>query len=119
MAKVVKTFAENATVRDVIGLFLILAFIGAMVALLWKAIPPENEQLLAYMLGQLSGFVSGVVAYHYITKAGDKELQQQQSENTGEAFKAVRRVAEAATQSAETRPTGQPGDPVHTKEENA
>ena len=77
-------------VRDLIGLFLIVAFIGAMVALLWKAIPTENEQLLSYMLGQLSGFVSGVVGFWYISKAGEKELEEKRADNTNKALDAIR-----------------------------
>lgn len=82
-------------VRDMIGLFLIVAFVGAMVALLWKAIPTENEQLLSYMLGQLSGFVSGVVGFWYISKAGEKELEDKRADNTNKAFDAIR-AAQAA-----------------------
>ena len=82
-------------VRDALGMFLVLAFIAAMGALLWKAIPSENEQLLAYMLGQLSGFVAGVVGYHYISKSGEKELEEQRAVNTGAAFDAIREAARA------------------------
>lgn len=76
-------------VKDSIGVFLVLAFIGAMVALLWKAIPKDNEQLLSYMLGQLSGLVAGVVSYHYIRSSGDKELDQLRAENTKAALDAL------------------------------
>jgi hypothetical protein len=84
-----------AAMRDLIGIMLVVAFIGAMIALLWKSVPKENEQLLSYMLGQLSGFVAGVVGYHYISKSGEKELETQRAINTGEAFRAVSRAAAA------------------------
>lgn len=100
-----------SNMRDVIGLFLTIAFIGAMVALLWKAIPPENEQLLAYMLGQLSGFVAGVVGYHYITKSGEKELEQSRTDNTGKALDAIHSLAA-------DRPKGTPDDPVSVDDQN-
>lgn len=115
-SKKFKDMALGATMRDVIGIFLVLAFIGAMVALLWHEIPHNNEQLLSYMLGQLSGFVAGVVAYHYITKAGDKELEQLRSENTGKAFEALKA---AATGSAPLEPdvTPKPGETAQAESE--
>lgn len=72
--------------RDALGGVLIAAFISVIGILLYRDIPKANEQLIVYMLGQLSGFVAGVVAYHYVTKAGEKELAQTRSENTGKAL---------------------------------
>lgn len=76
----------KANVKDFIGLFLTFTFTGAMVVLTWKAIPKENEQLLTYMLGQLSGFVAAVVAFHYVNKAGDHELEKQRADQTTKAL---------------------------------
>lgn len=86
--------------RDVIGVVLIAAFVAVMGALFWKAIPSENEQLLVYMLGQLSGFVAGVVSYHYVTKSGEKELEAKRADNTAAAFEAIK-VAAATVPAAE------------------
>lgn len=52
--------------RDWIGVSLIFAFVTALGALLFKNIPAANEQIIVYMIGQLSGFVGSVVAYHYV-----------------------------------------------------
>ena len=79
--------------RDFIGVALILAFITSIPLLIYKSIPTENEQLIAYMLGQLSGFVAAVVAFHYVTKAGEKELDAQRAENTGKALDAIKAAA--------------------------
>lgn len=98
-------------IRDLIGLFLITAFVGAMVALLWKAIPGENEQLLSYMLGQLSGFVGGVVGFWYVSKAGEKELEAKRADNTNKAFDAIR-AAQAAPASQPADDAIRPGDEV-------
>lgn len=92
---------KGFNIRDLIGLILLGAFIGALGVLFWKAIPPENEQLIVYMLGQLSGFVAGVVALHYVTKAGEKELDAKRVDNTSKALDAIK----AATES-----TPKPGD---------
>jgi hypothetical protein len=82
--------------RDVIGMLLVLAFVGAFPVLFYKAIPEPNRDLITYMLGQLSGLVSGVVGYHYVmSKALDAKHERQ----------------------ADGEPTGAPGDPVHVVEE--
>lgn len=58
--------------RDAIGIALISGFLSALGMLFFKAIPGENEQLITYMLGQLSGFAGGIVAYHYSSTAGSQ-----------------------------------------------
>lgn len=45
------------------------AFIGAIVMLSWREIPKANEQLLTYMLGQLSGFVAAAVGVYFARRA--------------------------------------------------
>jgi hypothetical protein len=98
--------------RDVIGVSLISAFIGAMGALFWKAIPPANEQLLVYMLGQLSGFAAAVVSFHYVMKSGEKEadakraeLELKRADNTGAAFEAIKVAAATAPPSGDDQAT--------------
>lgn len=108
-------------IRDVIGLTLIVGFMVATGWLLNEAIPKENEQLVAYMLGQLSGFVAGVVAYHYVSKAGEKELEAARADNTGKAFEAIAAAAASAPPAeggglnghGDDRPSGTEADPVH------
>ena len=56
--------------RDVIGGALIGGFLGAGAALYVVPVPADNHDLIVFMLGQLSGFVGGVVAFHYGTSAG-------------------------------------------------
>ncbi len=60
----------NGLARDVIGATLISGFIGAGVGLFLAPVPQVNHDLIVFMLGQLSGFVGGVVAFHYGTSAG-------------------------------------------------
>lgn len=79
--------------RDALGMLLVLSFIGAMYVLFWRPIPSSNEQLIVYMLGQLSGFVSGVVAYHYVMNKSSEKA----TENTGAAFEAITAAANAGT----------------------
>lgn len=58
--------------RDIIGGCLIGGFLGAGAALYVVPVPTSNHDLIVFMLGQLSGFVGGVVAYHYGTSAGSQ-----------------------------------------------
>lgn len=44
---------------------LVAAFIGAIIMLSMRDIPKANEQLLTYMLGQLSGFVAAAVGVYF------------------------------------------------------
>lgn len=94
---------KTANLRDAIGIALIASFVGALSILFWKAIPRENEQLIVYMLGQLSGFVSGIVAYHYVTKAGEKELDAQRVDNTTAALEAIKAAQEAPAKPAKDK----------------
>ena len=77
--------------RDYIGVGLIFAFVTAMFLLFWRAIPASNEQLIVYMLGQLSGFVGSVVAFHYVMS----KMNDQATANTGKAFDAITAAAKS------------------------
>lgn len=114
--------------RDVLGAVLVGAFIGVLGLLFYKAIPQQNEQLIVYMLGQLSGFVAGVVALHYVQKAGDREAEKLRAENTGKAFDALAAATHAPIpdpsgeaprsplNDAPGGPAGTPDDPVAVQE---
>jgi uncharacterized membrane protein len=83
----------NANLRDFLGIGLVSGFMVALFVLFWKAIPPANEQLIVYMLGQLSGFVAGVVSYHYVMN----KTNEKATENTARAFDAIKAAAQAGT----------------------
>lgn len=59
--------------RNVVGGIVVGSFVGALIALFILPIPKDNEQLITYMLGQLSGFVGGVIAYHYASTATSEQ----------------------------------------------
>jgi len=86
---------SSANIRDAIGIAMIAAFISMLFMLVYKSIPSSNEQLIVYMLGQLSGFVSAVVALHYVQKAGEKELDAARVDNTAKAFDAIKAAQES------------------------
>lgn len=93
------------TFKDALGLALIAAFIAALFILFWKAIPPANEQLIVFMLGQISGFVGGVVSSHYGSKHGEEKQEEQRQVTAQEQAKATRATAQAVAAAAKTQPT--------------
>lgn len=97
--------------RDFLGMGLVSGFMIALFVLFWKAIPTENEQLIVYMLGQLSGFVAGVVSYHYVMS----KTSEKATENTGKAFEAITATAKAGN--TEPDVTLQPGETAQAAEE--
>lgn len=97
---------RSINMRDVIGVAVILGFLGSLGVLFGVPIPKQNEQLIVYMLGQLSGFAAGIVAYHYGQKAGDVELDKARVENTGKLADAVTAAVAAPAPPASSRPDG-------------
>lgn len=84
---------KGLNLRDFLGVGLVSGFMVSLFVLFWKAIPNENEQLIVYMLGQLSGFVAGVVSYHYVMN----KTNEKATENTARAFEAITATAQATS----------------------
>lgn len=82
---------------NVIGAALVAGFIGALIALFIVPIKSANKELLSYMLGQLSGFAGGIVAYHYAMTARQGALEDKRAESTGQVLDAAKAVAQAAS----------------------
>lgn len=85
-----------------------------VVMMLWMAKADKtlwDIELFKLLLTTFSvtGLVNMVLGFHYSATKN----QETATENTGKAFDAVHRVADQIME----RPTGQPGDPVHTAEE--
>jgi len=102
--------SDARLLANVIGAALISGFLGALFALFVVPIPTGNEQIVTYMIGQLSGFAGGIVAYHYTMTAGARELETQRSENTGKAFEAITAAAKAKPPSPEADVILKPGE---------
>lgn len=70
----------------------------------------------------LTGMLNMVLAFHFASNKGSETAR----ENTGAAFRAIEATATGQTPGASSasalnegdRPTGAPGDPVHTTEED-
>jgi hypothetical protein len=106
------------SLRDAIGIVILLSFNAVIIVLFFRSIPSDNMQLLVYMLGQLSGFAAAVVALHY----GRDSQDEKKTENTGKAFDAIAATANANSAGASGAPldvnvVNPPSDPIPTKEE--
>lgn len=98
--------------RNLLAFALIGSFVSFIPLLVFKAIPSANEQIIVYMIGQLSGMATTALGFYFVMKAGQDALDAKRSETTSKAFDAI-----TATAQASTIPTGLPGDPVSVKEE--
>lgn len=110
--------------RNVLAFMLIGAFITVLPVLIWKMIPTANEQIITYMLGQLSGMATLALGFYFVNKAGQDAADAQKSDNTAKFADAVRAQADATAATAAVAAvagqdvaTGKQGDPVHTQEE--
>lgn len=79
--------------RNRLSGFLVISFVGVLPFLLFKTIPTANEQIITYMVGQLSGMATTALGFYFVNKVGQDALDAQRSDNTGEAFKAIAAVA--------------------------
>lgn len=100
-------------VRNLLACFLLSSFVAALVVFTFKNMPIANKEILVYMVGQLSGMATTVLAFYFTKGAGQDQLDAQKSENTGKMADAV--VA-AATGKQSDAPVGTPDDPVAVKE---
>lgn len=89
---------EPLSLRDYIGVGLVFAFVSVLFGLMFKNIPDKNEQLIVYMLGQLSGFVATVVSFHYVLNKSAETA----TENTGKAFEAITAASKSTPEKAGT-----------------
>ena len=83
--------------RNTLAFLLVAAFISFTGVLLWKGIPEENEQLLSYMLGQISGMALLALGFYFVNKVGQDALDAKRTENTGKLAEAITATANAST----------------------
>lgn len=113
--------------RNLLAFMLIGAFISCIPMFVFKLIPEANNDIITYMVGQLSGMALTALGWYFVNKAGQDASDARKSDNTGKLADAMRAQADAtvataaaAAAAATTGPevaTGKPGDPVHTQEE--
>ncbi len=96
--------------RNLLAFILVGSFVSFVGVLLWKEIPEKNEQLLSYMLGQVSGMALMALGFYFVNKVGQDALDAKRTENTGKALEAIKATASASG-------NGNDPDVVHTGDE--
>lgn len=91
--------------RNLLAFLLVGAFIGAMGAFTFIAIPAGNKDVITYMVGQLSGMALTVLGFFFINKVGQDALDATRAENTG-------KLADLATTAITSGPSGTADDPI-------
>lgn len=82
--------------RNSLAFFLISAFVGVIPLLFFVVIPKENEQIITYMAGQLSGMALMALGFYFTNKAGQDALDAKRSETTGKLADAMTATANAS-----------------------
>lgn len=68
--------------RNLLAFMLVLAFISVLPVFTFKTIPEANEQIITYMVGQLSGMALTALGFYFVNKAGQDVADAKRSENT-------------------------------------
>lgn len=90
--------------RDALAFMLIGAFVATIPLLIFKTIPKANEQIITYMVGQLSGMALTALGFYFVLKAGQEALDTKRSETTG-------KLADAVVAAANSTPNAVPDPP--------
>ena len=81
--------------RNILAFLLVGAFIAALPVFTFITIPKENEQIITYMVGQLSGMALTALGFYFVNKVGQDAIDATKSENTAKAFEAITATAKA------------------------
>lgn len=87
--------AQVERARNIIAFSLIATFISVIPFLLFKDIPKTNEQIIVYMLGQLSGMATTILGFFFLKNVGQDAVDAKKAENTGKFTDAIVAVAQS------------------------
>lgn len=104
--------------KNVLAFCLVGAFIACIPLLIFKTIPEANEQIITYMVGQLSGMALTALGFYFVNKAGQDALDTARSDNTAKAFDAIKAAAEATPGKAEPDVMLEPGETAQAAEQS-
>jgi len=95
--------------RNLLAFVLVGAFVGSIIVFTLIGIPKSNEQIITYMVGQLSGMATTALGFYFVNKVGQDAIDATKSENTAKAFEAITATAKA-TGANEPDVTLKPGE---------
>lgn len=75
--------------KNTLAACIIIAFVGTLPFLIFKTIPTENEQLITYIIGQISGMATTVLGAYFVNNMTNTALDSKRAENTAKALDAV------------------------------
>ncbi|ALJ12653.1 hypothetical protein [Sphingopyxis macrogoltabida] len=81
--------------RNILAFLLVGAFVAVIPFLLFKVIPEKNEQIITYMVGQLSGMAVMALGFYFVNKVGQDAIDATKAENSRKFADAVVAVAQA------------------------
>lgn len=87
--------------RNLLAFLLVGSFVGTLTILLFLPLAKDNEQLVTYMLGQISGMATTVLGFYFVSKVGQDALDAKRADNTGKMADAVVAAASAGTPTIE------------------
>lgn len=82
--------------RNLLAFLLVGSFVGSLTILLFLPLAKVNEQLVTYMLGQISGMATTALGFYFVSKVGQDALDATRSENTGKLADAIKETAKVA-----------------------
>lgn len=83
--------------RNLLAFLLVGSFVGSLTILLFHTLAKDNEQLVTYMLGQISGMATTALGFYFVSKVGADALDAKRADNTGKLADAVVAAAAAGT----------------------
>lgn len=87
-------------VRNWLAFLLVGAFIAIIPLFFLRGLPQGNEQIITYMVGQLSGMATMALGFYFTNKVGQDALDAKRADNTGKLADAV--VAAASSTPGDT-----------------
>jgi uncharacterized membrane protein len=106
--------ARIERVRNLLAMFLVGAFVGALIAFTFKGIPEANKDIITYMVGQLSGMATLALGFYFVNKVGQDAIDAAKTENSAKAFDAIKAAAQAG-KSDEPDVVLEPGETAQAK----
>lgn len=99
---------QTERTRNLLAFVLVGAFISMLPILVFKTIPEANEQIITYMIGQLSGMATMGLGFYFVNKVGQDALDATRADNTGKLADAMK----SALDTKRDGPAGTPEDPL-------
>jgi hypothetical protein len=91
----ITTTRETDRQRMLLATGLVCAFVASLLLLFFKEVPEKNQDMVTYMVGQLSGMATMALGFYFISKAGADAADAAKTENTGKMADAITAAANA------------------------